>query len=128
MAIFRKLLRNRKGDIIIPVVDKLRWVPDYDNKTDLGGSTTSYTPTKSGWISFSTEAYHSGTGDPQIVFKMNNVEIMTLKGATTNNNGVRVIECANTFEVVEGDTFSYVETNVSGHNLRELYFIPGKWV
>ena len=103
-----------------------KWVPDYDNKISIGTGNP-YTAIETGWISFSTEAYSTGS-DPVLEFRINGQKIAELRGASTNNNGIKIIDHSMVFEITSGDTFSYAWSYVTDFNFRQGYFIPGKWV
>lgn len=127
MAVFRKLLRNRKGDIIIPVVDKMCWVPDYTNmkSTNLWGSSSSATVQETGFLVFSVNAWKNGTS---ITLKMlvNGKQVcITESYKDFNNNNSATL--SGMVPVTAGDIVSYTGNNSPNYNYKNAYFVPGKW-
>ena len=128
MAVFRKLLKNRKGDIIIPVVDKLRWVPDYSkaSSTNLWSSSTSTTITESGFVT-TRVCYYKINANCELYIYINGLEVSYCAGEARGPNNAVVSSVSGVFPVSVGDIVSYGYTSGASANSKMCKFIPGKW-
>ena len=125
MAVFRKLLRNRKGDIIIPVVDKLRWVPDYSKAETLSlnsnGSAT-IASGKCGWVVYYYYGY-SVNQNHELYIKVNNQNVFSQTQEAPAPNSARAIQGRCMFPVSGGDVITQSGSSAG----KSAVFIPGKW-
>lgn len=103
------------------------WVPDYSNQssTNLWASGSSTTIAENGFVSCTVNSYKINEGAESRILINGKVVVRDVAEARNPNNAV----VANAFALLpvsNGDVVSY-DARRGSMNIRECYFIPGKW-
>lgn len=128
MGIFKKLLKNGKGDTIIPVVDRYKWVPDYSRMSDtnLWGNSVTTNIENDGFV-YVWGNYYLVNANCEVHIRVNNKIIMSEATEARGPNSAVVCNASGVIPVSAGDVVSITYSSGASPNRRICQFIPGKW-
>lgn len=106
-----------------------RWVPDYANRsnTNLWANSTTTTITDFGFVTCVVNSYKVNTNSRTYIYA--NGKEMAVDAAEARGPNSAVVSGASlVLPVSPGDVISCGMTDGGGYNIKNCYFMPGKWV
>ena len=106
-----------------------KWIPDYGEQqsTNRWASVGSWTNNQgTGFVYAYLYSYRADSINPEPRLTINGKNVAATVSEVATSNGAKVTGLSMLLPVADGDVIAY--TNAASVNVRQCYFVPGRWV